>query len=58
MLAGWTFFDQVMLFVLILSIFVTTCIYFYTHPPRNKSNSRSPFPTLQRSTIRLVLLRL
>ena len=36
MLSGWTFFDQVMLFVLVLSIIVTTWIYFYTHPRRKQ----------------------
>ena len=36
MLNGWTFFDQVMLFVLTLSVIVTTWIYFYTHPRKKQ----------------------
>lgn len=35
MFDGWTFFDQVMLLVLGLSLCVATWVYFYT-TPRNK----------------------
>jgi hypothetical protein len=33
---GWTFFDQIMTVILILSIVVTTWIYFYTHPRKKQ----------------------
>jgi hypothetical protein len=36
MLNGWTFFDQVMLFVLGLSLIVATWSYLYTHPRKKQ----------------------
>ncbi len=36
MLEGWTFFDKVMLLVLGLSVFVTSWIFFYTHPRKKQ----------------------
>ena len=36
MLSGWTFFDQVMLFVLVLSLIVATWSYLYTHPRKKQ----------------------
>ena len=36
MLADWTFFDKVMLLVLVMSICVATWSYFYTHPRKKQ----------------------
>jgi hypothetical protein len=36
MMGSWTFFDQVMLLVMILSILLATWVYFYTHPRKKQ----------------------